>query len=150
MKKAGLVLVALMMTAALAACGGGQAGNLQIQLTPSAPTLAINSSVVVSAQTTPPVGGSNSTLTWQVVGYSGQCTEGENYPETAPPIPGCNNGYIAYSLTTPGPITSVYYFSPSTTGTYQISVFGQITNASNQVTNQGKITATVTVTPPTS
>lgn len=146
MKTTALGFVSLIMTAALSACGGGQAGNLAIQLSPSAPTLAVNSSVVISAQTSPPVGGSNSTLTWQVVGYSGQCTEGEDFPETAPPIPGCYNGYIAYSLTAPGPITSVYYFSPGTTGMYQIAVFGQIINSSNQVTNQGKVTATVTVT----
>lgn len=148
MKKAGLIFVSLMITVALSACGGGQAANLAIQLSPSAPTLAINSNIVITAQTTPPVSGTNATLTWQVVGYSGQCTEGENFPESAPPIPGCNNGYIAYSLTTPGPITSVYYFAPGTTGTYQISVFGQILNGSNQVVNQGKITATVAVTPP--
>jgi hypothetical protein len=145
LKRVAFTFSSLFLAALLVGCGGGQAANLQIQLTPSAPTLAVNSSVVITAQTTPPISGASSTLTWNVVGYSGQCTEGETYPETAPPIPGCNNGYIAYQLGTT-PITSVYYYSPSTTGTYQINVTGQIIGGSGQVTNQGNITATVTVT----
>ena len=145
MKRGCITLVVLVLTAALAGCGGGNAGNLEIQLSPSAPTLSINSSVQISAATTPSI-NSTSTLTWDVVGYSGQCTEGEAYPQTAPPIPGCNNGYIAYQITSPAtPITTVYYFSPSTTGTYQIYVSGQI-KSSGQVTYQGNITANVLVT----
>jgi hypothetical protein len=145
-KKLFLIFSSSVLAALLVGCGGGQAANLQIQLTPSAPTLAVNSSVVITAQTTPPISGASSSLTWNVVGYSGQCTESETYPETAPPIPGCNNGYIAYQIGTGAPITSVYYYSPSTTGTYQINVTGQIIGGSGQVTNQGNITATVTVT----
>lgn len=150
MKKAGWVIGSFVICASLAGCGGSSNGpaTLQIQLSPSAPSLAINSSVLVTAQTTPSLPAHMSTMTWSVGNFSTQCTEGvTGDPSMAPPMPGCPDGWIAYGITpSEFPPEAAYYYSPATPGTYQISVQGQIMNGSQQVTYQGSTNATVTVT----
>jgi hypothetical protein len=60
---------------------------------------------------------------------------------------GCPNGWIVIAQTPSHfPPTTVYYFSQTSPGSYQISVKGQIMNDSQQVTNQGNMSAMVTVT----
>ena len=134
----------------LASCGGGGSSgpaNLQIQLMPLAPSLAVNSSVLISAQTDPAMSGNFGTMTWSVQGSSG-CTEGVVAAQNAPPLSPCPNGWVAWEITPPPELAlAVYYFAPATTGTYQVNVQGQIMNSTfTTVTYQGSASATVTVT----
>jgi hypothetical protein len=140
----GLIAIGL-----LAGCGGGSSGtaNLQIQLAPSTPTVTVDSSVLISAQTTPVLSKYFGTMTWSVQGSSGCAAGVAEDPQNAPPLSPCPNGYVLWGLTPPPDIpTAVYYFSPSSPGTYQVNVQGQITNTSGAVANQGSASATVTVT----
>ncbi len=148
MQKLRFVLPVWLIVLLLAGCGGGGPSGLNFQFTPSAPTVSVNSSVQITLQTSPPINYTSSTLTWQVGGSSSQCTELSIDPANAPPISGCDNGYIAaYSGIGPGNApTLIYYFAPSTTGTYQISVSGKIYNGSGKLLNQGSATVNIAVT----
>jgi hypothetical protein len=88
MKRAYLIIGSFIICASLASCGGSSNGpaTLRIQLSPPAPSLPINSSVLVTAQTTPPLPAHMSTMTWSVGNYSTQCTEGTGDPSMAPPM----------------------------------------------------------------
>jgi hypothetical protein len=135
----------------LTSCGGGGStgiANLQIQLTPPAPSLAVNSSVLISAQTEPSKTGYFETLTWTVQGFPTSCVEVVENPQSAPPLSPCPNGWLAENSTPPPQLfLGVYYYAPSTPGTYQVNVQGQITNDSGtMIVNQGSASATVTVT----
>ena len=142
----GLITVGL-----LTSCGsGGSSGiaNLQIQLSPPAPSLAVNSSVLISAQTTPTLPDYFGTMSWSVQGYPGCAESVPEDPQNAPPLSSCPNGWLAWEQTPSHfALTAIYYFAPSTPGTYQINVQGQITNDSGTtIVNQGSASATVTVT----
>ena len=143
------ILAVWLVVVLLAGCGSGNnASGLEVEFTPSAPSVSVNSPVQITIQTSPPINYLSSTLTWQVGGYPDQCTEGSIDPSNAPTLPGCNNGYIAYYTGTgPGNApTLIYYYAPSTTGTYQISVSGKIYNSSGRLMNQGSATVNITVT----
>ncbi len=149
MQRRWFILAVPLAVSLLAACGGSGPAGLQIQFTPSAPTVSVNSSVQITIQTSPPLNDLSSNLTWEVVGYQHQCTEGVLDALNAPPLPGCPNGYIAYD-TGIGPDrgnTVIYYYAPSTTGTYQISVSGKnYASSGNRLLNQGSATVDITVT----
>jgi hypothetical protein len=148
MQRRWFILAVWLVVSLLAGCGGSGPAGWDIQFTPTAPGVSVNSSVQITIQTSPPIDYTSSTLVWQVGGYPGQCTEGSIDPANAPPLPGCNNGWIAYYTGTgPGNApTLIYYFAPSTTGTYQISVSGRMYNSSGKLLNQGSATVNVTVT----
>ena len=86
-------------------------------------------------------------MTWSVANSTNQCTEQVSDPTNAPPMSGCPNGWIAWEESpSEFPPQTVYYYSPATAGSYQVSVQGQIMNNSQQVTYQGSANAAVTVT----
>ncbi len=81
-------------------CGGGSSNApapLSVRLSPSAPSLAVNSSVLISAQTTPSLPKYFGWLTWSIQGYPSinDCSEVLFDPQTAPPMSGCPNGWLA-------------------------------------------------------
>ncbi len=82
-------------------CGGGNSLNtppLSIRLTPSAPTLAVNSAIFISAKTTPSLPEYYSTMTWSIQGYPSQtaCTEAVPNAQEAPLMLDCPNGWLAW------------------------------------------------------
>jgi hypothetical protein len=143
------ILALWLAVSLLASCGGSGPSGLEIRFTPSAPTVPTDSSVQITIQTSPPLNDLSSTLTWEVVGYQSHCTEGVLDALNAFPIEGCPNGYIAYN-TGIGPDrgnTVIYYYAPSTTGSYQLSVSGKnFASSGNRLLNQGSATVNVTVT----
>lgn len=143
------LVLGLTIVAVLTNCGGGGGGSgpasLQIQLSPPSPTLAVNSSVLISAQTAPQLPAYFATMTWGVLGSPG-CAEGVENAQSAPPLTPCPNGWLAWNLRPPPDVpTAVYYYAPAAPGTYQVNVQGQITNESGTVVNQGSASAAVTV-----
>jgi hypothetical protein len=130
----------------LASCGGSSSngpGTLQFAMTPTAPTLAVNSSITISAQPTPTLPKYYGSTAWSVVGESGgECTQVQPNPE-------CPNGTLAWNLVPTGyQVLQVTYYAPATPGTYQVQVQGEITDSSNpdKIDYQGTGTVTVTVT----
>lgn len=151
-KKHGFYLVVgLIVVCSLTNCGGSSSNTpalLSIQLSPAAPSLVVNSSILISAQTTPPLPKYTGTFTWSIPSQP-NCTEVVVNPQEAPPLAGCPTGWLAWEppLTGYTP-TGVYYYSPATAGSYQVNVQGQITDQSINPTveYQGSASATVTVT----
>jgi hypothetical protein len=140
---------------ALTNCGGGDSSNgpmpLSIQLSPSAPSLAVNSSVLISAQTTPSLPKYWGALTWSIQGYRSptDCSELVPNPQMAPAMSGCPNGWLAWEQPFTGYTpTGVYYYAPTAVGSYKVLVQGQIMDQSmsQKVDFQGSSIVTVTVT----
>jgi len=143
----------LFAACALTGCGSstGGPGRLTIQLSPSAPTLTVNSSVRIDAQTTPDLPKYNGSLTWGIQGYLDKCTEIVLDPLVAPAMPNCPNGWIAEEQPMVyGPMTQAYYYSPSTPGTYTVFAQGQIHNTSSfqKIDYEGSATLSINVTAP--
>jgi hypothetical protein len=137
---------ALLVIGLLASCGGSSSTTpapLQITLTPSAPSIVVNSSVAITAETTPTFPKYLGQMTWSVPGESqALCTQ-------VMPSSSCPNGTLTWELQPPGfPPSAVTYYAPSTPGSYQVSVQGQITDATdpNKIDYQGTASVTVTVT----
>ncbi|MGC2112322.1 MAG: hypothetical protein WA655_22575 [Candidatus Korobacteraceae bacterium] len=149
------LLVTSLLLFVVTGCGGGNSSNtpaaLTIQLSPAAPSVPVNASIAIDAQTSPSLPKYTGTLTWSIQGYSSptDCTEVMGNPESAPPISGCPRGWLAWgpSLTGYTPL-GVYYYAPDTPGNYQVVVQGQILDQtiSQKIEYQGSATATVTVT----
>jgi len=140
---------------ALTNCGGGSSSNapapLSIRLSPSAPSLAVNSSVLIIAQTTPSLPKYFSTLTWSIQGYpsANDCSEVVFDPQMAPAMSGCPNGWLAVEQPQTGYTpAAVYYYAPSAVGNYQVLIQGQIMDqsVSQKVDFQGSSNAAITVT----
>jgi hypothetical protein len=154
MKKALALWLALASVAvcALTSCGSSNApARLSIQLSPSAPSLAVNFSVAINAQTTPPLPKYFGWLTWSIQGYPSptDCTEYAVDPQMAPPMSGCPNGWLAMEQPMTGYTpTGGYYYSPGVPGDYTVIVQGQITDqsSSQKIDYQGSASAAVTVT----
>jgi len=157
MKKAlALWLVQLVLASvavcALTSCGSSNApSRLSIQLSPSAPSLAVNSAVAINAKTTPPLPKYFGWLTWSIQGYPSatDCTEVVFDPQMAPPMSGCPNGWLALELPMTGYTqTLVYYYASTVPGSYTVVVQGQITDqsSSQKIDYQGSTSAAVMVT----
>lgn len=155
MKKTLWLVLGSIVVCALTNCGGGSSSNapapLSIQLSPSAPSLAVNSTVLISAQTTPSLPKYLGWLTWSIQGYpsANDCSEVVFDPQMAPPMSGCPNGWLAVEQPQTGYTpTGVYYYAPVAAGTYQVLVQGQITDqsVSQKVDFQGSSNAAITVT----
>jgi hypothetical protein len=133
-------------------CGSSSGPRrLSIQLSPSAPTLAVNSSVAIDAETTPGLPKYFGSLTWSIQGYGFKCTEVVSDPKTAPPMPNCPNGWLAYTQPMTGYTpTEASYYAPAAAGSYTVVVEGQINNQSSfqKLDYQGNASAVVTVTTP--
>jgi hypothetical protein len=137
---------ALLVISLLASCGESSSptpATLQITLTPSAPSIAVNSSVVITADTTPAFPKYLGQMTWSVPGESqALCIQ-------AMPSSSCPNGTLTWEIRPPGfPPTQATYFAPSTAGSYHVTVQGQLNDATdtNKVDYQGTASVTVTVT----
>jgi len=155
LKKALWLVLGSIVVYALTNCGGGGSSNapapLSIQLSPSAPSLAVNSSVPINAQATPPLPKYFGWLTWSIQGYPSptDCTEYAVDPQMAPPMSGCPNGWLAMEQPMTGYTpTGGYYYSPGVPGDYTVIVQGQITDqsSSQRIDYQGRASAAVTVT----
>ncbi len=155
LKKALWLVLGSIVVCALTNCGGGRSSNapapLSIQLSPSTPSLAVNSSVLISAQTTPSLPKYFGTLTWSIQGYRSptDCSEIVANPQMAPAMSGCPNGWLAWEQPLTGYMpTGVYYYAPAAVGSYQVLVQGQITDqsVSQKVDFQGSSNAAITVT----
>ena len=136
-------LLALIGTFLLTACGGSSSNTprpLQIQFSPAAPSVAANSSVQITANTTPNFLQNDAQATWSIVGESSECIQ-------APPTSACPSGTLQWEVTAYQPLT-VTYNAPSTPGTYQVSLQAKIFDSAypNKVDYQGAATVTVTVT----
>jgi hypothetical protein len=155
LKKAFWLVLGSVVVCALTNCGGGGSSNapapLSIELAPFAPSLAVNSSVAINSQTTPPLPKYYGWLTWSIQGYpsAADCTEVAFTPQMAPPMSGCPNGWLAL----PQPVTGytqtgVYYYASPVPGSYTVVLQGQITDqsSSRKIDYQGSATAAVTVT----
>jgi predicted small lipoprotein YifL len=153
MKNVVFVPVAVLAVYSLLGCGSSSGPRpLSIQLAPSAPTVSVNSSVVIDAQTVPELPKYYGDTTWTVQGYGEHCTEPALDPTIAPPMSGCPNGWLAYEqpgLPAPPP-TQVYYYAPAIPGTCTVVFQGQIHNPSSfqKIDYQGNATAVVSVTTP--
>ncbi len=136
----------LLVISLLASCGGSSStmpAPLQIALTPSAPCIAVNSSIEIDAQTTPIFPKYLGQTTWSVPG------ESQSLCNQAPQSPSCPNGtFTLFFRPTGYPPAAITYYAPSTPGSYQVSVQGQINDATdpNKVDYQGTASVTVTVT----
>jgi len=132
-------------------CGGSNSANtppLSIRLTPSAPTLAVNSSIFISAKTTPSLPEYYSTMTWSIQGYPTQtdCTEAVPNAQEAPAMSDCPNGWLAWEPPLTGYAqTGAYYYGPAAPGSYQVLVQGTIADPLTSQSFQGNGSATVTV-----
>ena len=155
LKKALWLVLGSIVVYALTNCGGGGSSNapapLSIQLSPSAPSLAVNSSVLISAQTMPSLPKYYSTLTWSIQGYRSptDCVEVVFNPQMAPAMSGCPNGWLAWEQPQTGYTpTGAYYYAPAAVGSFQVLVQGQITDqsVSGKIDFQGSSNAAVTVT----
>lgn len=150
-----LIRIALSVLAVYALTGCGSSSGpkrLSIQLLPATPTVAVNSSIAINAQTTPSLPKYYGSMLWSIQGYQspGQCTE--YYvagPQSAPPMPGCANGWFAME----NPMTGYtplggYYHSPAVPGNYTVIVQGQIADqsSSQKIDYQGSASVAVTVT----
>jgi hypothetical protein len=137
---------ALLVISLLASCGGSSSNTpapLQITLSPSAPSIVVNSSVEIDGQTTPIFPKYLGQTTWSVPGESqGLCNQ-------APQSSTCPNGTYTLDIKPTGyPPLGITYYAPSTAVSYQVSVQGQIIDATdpNKVDYQGTASVTVTVT----
>ncbi len=153
MKNILVLLVAVLPLYSLFGCGSSSGPRpLSIQLTPSAPTVSVNSSVVLDAHTVPELPKYYGDTTWTVQGYAEHCTEPALDPANAPPMSGCPNGWLAWEQ--PGfpvpPPTEVYFYAPATPGSYTVIFQGQIhnTSSSQKIEYQGTASTVVTVTGP--
>ena len=154
MKKALWLVLGSIVVCALTNCGGGSSNApapLSIQLSPSAPSLAVNSSVLISAQTAPSLPKYFGWLTWSIQGYPSinDCSEVVFDPQMAPPMSGCPNGWLAVEQPQTGYTpTGVYYYASTVPGSYTVVVQGQITDqsSSQKIDYQGSTSASVTVT----
>lgn len=151
MKNVLVLPVAVLAVYSLLGCGSSSGPrSLSIQLTPSAPTVSVNSSVVIDAQTVPELPKYYGVTTWTVQGYGEHCTEPALDPAMAPPMSGCPNGWLAWEQ--PGfpapPPTEVYYYAPAIPGSYTVVFQGQIhnTSSSQKIEYQGTASTVVTVT----
>lgn len=134
-----------------ASCGGSTSANtplMSIYLSPAAPTVAVNSSIFISAKTTPSLPEYYSTMTWSIQGYPTQtdCTEAVPNAQEAPAMSDCPNGWLAWEPPLTGYTqTGVYYYGPAAPGTYQVLVQGAIADPLTSQSFQGNASATVTV-----
>ena len=143
------VIPGVFLCCVLTSCGGSSSntpGTLHIQLSPTSPTLAVNSSIAISAQTTPTLPVNDPTydgwMNWSIVGESqDQCTQ-------TLPNPQCPNGTLEWHIPIRSAPMEVTYYAPATPGSYQVSVQGSIYDMSNpnKIEYQGTATVTVTVT----
>lgn len=137
-----------LFAAAMLACGSSSdSAPLSIKLSPTAPTIAVNSSVVIKAQTFPELPKYYGSLTWTIHGFGVSCIEAVANPTSAPPMPGCSSGWLAYAppLTGYTP-TAVYYYPATIPGSFTVLVNGVITDQSGQrIQNVGSASAVVTV-----
>ncbi len=146
-----VVCFVIALVAVCTHCGGSNSVNtpaLSIQLTPSEPTLAVNSSIFISAKTTPALPQYYGTLTWSIQGYQSQtdCTEAVPNAQEAPSMSDCPNGWLAWEPPLTGyTLSGVYYYGPAAPGTYQVVVQGTIADPLTGQSNQGNASATVTV-----
>jgi hypothetical protein len=136
------LLVPLSICLLIAACGGSSntPANLQIQFSPAAPTVAVNSSIQITANTTPNFLQNDAQATWSIAGEGNECIQ-------APPTSACPSGTLQWVVTAYQPLT-VTYNAPSTPGTYQVSLQAKIFDISypNKVDYQGSATLPVIVT----
>ena len=114
-KKTFVVCLALGFIVVCNSCGGSNSANtplMSIYLSPAAPTLAVNSSIFISAKTTPSLPEYYSTMTWSIQGYPTQtdCTEAVPNAQEAPAMSDCPNGWLAWEPPLAGYTqTGVYY-----------------------------------------
>jgi len=153
LKKALWLVLGSIVVCALTNCGGGGSSPapLSIQLSPSAPSLAVNSSVLISAQTAPSLPKYLGWLNWSIQGYpsANDCAEVVFDPQTAPPMSGCPNGWLALEQPITGYTqTGVYYYASTVPGSYRVVVQGQITDqsSSQKIDYEGSTSVSVTVT----
>jgi hypothetical protein len=150
-KKTVVVCLAMGFIVVCNSCGGSNSANtppLSIQLSPAAPALAVNSSIFISAKTTPSLPEYYSTMTWSIQGYPTQtdCTEAVPDAQEAPAMSDCPNGWLAWEPPLAGYTqTGVYYYGPAAPGTYQVLVQGAIADPLTSQSFQGNASATVTV-----
>lgn len=130
----------------LTGCGGGSGNTpapIQIQFSPSAPSIPVNSSIRITATTTPPL-PTNYTGSgeWSIAGDSSACIQ-------ALPSSACPSGTLAWNILPDGYVQlTVTYYASSTPGTYQVSLQAEILDSTNQnkIDYQGTATLPVIVT----
>ncbi len=132
-------------------CGGSNSTNpvpLSIRLSPTAPVVALNSSIFIGAKTTPILPEYYSTMTWSIQGYQSQtdCTEIVANAQEAPAMADCPNGWLAWETPLPGyTVTGVYYYGPAAAGSYQVQAQGVIADQPTSQNFQGNASVIVTV-----
>ncbi|HEY1678182.1 MAG TPA: hypothetical protein VGG04_10775 [Candidatus Sulfotelmatobacter sp.] len=123
-------------------CGGSSKKTtpVDIQLSPAATTIPINSSVDMQASGSSLV--KYTTIVWEVQDEDIHCTTSSVPPE--PPSPPCLSGWISEEPITVGvlPQTAATYYSPSQPGTYPVVAVAQTLDGST-----GQAISTITVTP---
>src|SRR5215831_11473508 len=153
MKKALTVLVLSFVAVGMVTCYSSSGpAKLSIQLSPRAPTLAVNSSIQISAETTPLLPKYYGSLQWGIQDYQqpADCTEQVEDPSIAVPMSGCPKGWLEIEFPFVGfTTTSAYYYSPAMPTNCTVIVVGQITNPSStqKIDYEGTASAAVTVTP---
>jgi hypothetical protein len=144
-------LVLSCLAVGMLACGSSSGpARLSIQLSPAAPTIAVNSSIEINAQTSPPVPKYYGRLQWGIQDYKepASCTEEVLDPTIAVPMPACPKGWLEIEVPFVGyTSTSANYYSPDTATNCTVVVVGQITSpSSDHVEYKGDAAAAVTVT----
>lgn len=134
MQKQFTFLLLPLVAIAMLACGSSRgSAPLSINLSPTAPTIAVKSSVAINAQTFPALPKYYGSLTWMVKGFGISCTEAVPAPTNAPPMPGCSSGWLAYAQPMTGfTPTAVYYYAATIPGSFTVMVNGLITDPSGQ------------------
>ena len=148
MRKFCKFLPVLWIGLAMLACGSSHPSReLRIQLAPNTSTIAVGSSVVINAQTSPALPKNYGSLTWMVKGFGITCTETVADPANALPMPGCSSGWLAYAQPGQGfTPTVVYYHAATIPGSFTVMVNGVISDSSGQtIQNVGSAAAFVTV-----
>lgn len=138
---------ALLLTAMIGAnmflegCGGSskKVTPVDIQISPAATTIPVNSSVDLQASGSSLV--KYTTVVWEVQEEDIHCTTESAPPQ--PPSPPCPSGWIWESATVAVlPQTTATYYSPSQPGTYHVVAVAQTLDGST-----GQAISTITVTP---
>jgi hypothetical protein len=137
---------ALLLTAMIGAnmflggCGSSKkATPVDIQISPAATTISVNSSVALQASGSSLV--KYTAVGWQVQDEDINCMT-QSVPPQPPSFP-CPSGWIWESVTNPVlPQTTATYYSPSQPGTYHVVALAQTPDGST-----GQAISTITVTP---
>ena len=122
-------------------CGGSskQAPPVDVQVSPAAATISVNSSVDLQASGSSLVKYTN--LYWEVQEEDLSCTT-ELLPPQPPSFP-CPSGWLWEEMpVAPVPRINATYYSPSQPGTYHVLAIVETPNGSN-----GQAISTITVTP---